>query len=291
MLGLWAGDEPGYLDAGPWKQDIIVERWRRGARKNPRTGGGGARSGGGGDAPGSRGVPPPSPPSHEHYLICPQCRTKRKKLFMVLAFEQEIADAELAEGWLKLIDAHPLWRRRRLTDPDLIARCAALPARYGVLFRDRRLLCADCLGGDGGIRWGEVRKERRPVPHRSAMADNTTRSVELPPPLPSEPVAHRSAMADTTRSVEPPISVPHRSVPHRSAMANTTRSVVVPPPMPFAPETLEDLAEIRRLIPQIRQGAKMIPALGPYANHLTALLELLMQAPTGEEKGRGGKDV
>ena len=144
MLGLWTGDEPGYINAGPWKQTIAVERWRRTSRaaQPRRRAGSHQRS---------------HIPAHEHFLICPQCKTKRKKLFMILAHEQEVIDAEMAEGWINLIDAHPNWHRVCTADEALSAKRARLISRYGLLFRDRRLLCAACLG----LRWGEVRKSRR----------------------------------------------------------------------------------------------------------------------------------
>jgi hypothetical protein len=45
------------------------------------------------------------PPAHQHFLICPRCEKKFSKLFMVLCTHQEVADAELAEGWIARCDA------------------------------------------------------------------------------------------------------------------------------------------------------------------------------------------
>ena len=106
MLGLW----------GDWSQTIRVERRRLHERLA------------------------------QHFLICPNsrsgskgksggegsqhCLSKVMKLFMPLCTPQEAADADLAEGWINLLDA----RRKAIRiplPPSLMAQRALLINRYG----------------------------------------------------------------------------------------------------------------------------------------------------------------
>jgi len=81
----------------------------------------------------------------------------------VLCYEREAADADIAEGWARLLDAHPRRERLFAAQPELRARYTAIVARYGPLFKGRRLACRGCLG----VRYGEVKKNRRrPSPAR-----------------------------------------------------------------------------------------------------------------------------
>jgi hypothetical protein len=144
-LGLWGAGSIGFPD-DEWSQVVRVERWDRKAR----------------GIKGSRDQGASIPPSHQHFLICPACNRKMVKLMMVLCSEQEIDDAEIAEGWVRMIDAHPVYRRLRMNNSELGTRYSELVSRYGLLFRGRRLVCRNCLG----VRYGEVRRERRPQPEQ-----------------------------------------------------------------------------------------------------------------------------
>jgi hypothetical protein len=99
-LGLWTD----------WSQTTRVERWRL----HPRLA--------------------------QHFLICSGCGQKFGKLFMPLCSIAEGHDADLAEGWVRMID--------RIHDetclpipPPFIAHRSKLIDRYGALFQGRRLLC------------------------------------------------------------------------------------------------------------------------------------------------------
>ncbi|MCZ6851480.1 MAG: hypothetical protein O7F17_07560 [Planctomycetota bacterium] len=129
MLGLWAD----------WSQTVRVERWRLHERLA------------------------------QHFLICPcslsiskgegggegsqHCLGKVMKLFMPLCSAQEAADADLAEGWINLLDGRDRAARIPLS-PSLMAQRALLITRYGLLFTDgRRLLCRNCLHMRYGSCW------------------------------------------------------------------------------------------------------------------------------------------
>lgn len=167
-LALWDTDQIPYHTTGPWKQEVRIEKWIRGKKsivQMPKS-----------KAPSvasslSRSVA--SPPNHWHYLICPSCERKVFKLFMVLALPQEVEDAEIAEGWVKMIDARSNTRGNGGTgvsavqsNPDLLKTRAALIERYGLLFRARRMTCKKCLG----IRYGEVRGKSKMVDPQKAAA-------------------------------------------------------------------------------------------------------------------------
>lgn len=164
-LGLWGAGQLGFPDHD-WEQTVRIERWERRLRRTRSEGMRRDRS----DT--THGViadashpftPSPAhpvnlspPPSHQHFLICPSCRKKMLKLMMVLATEQEIDDAEFAEGWVDMLDARQMASRIPLT-PELIAQRSQLISRYGLLFRGRQLVCRNCLG----VRYGEVKPKRR----------------------------------------------------------------------------------------------------------------------------------
>ncbi len=129
MLGLWAD----------WSQTIRVERWRLHERLA------------------------------QHFLICPNslsrsngegggegpqhCLGKVMKLFMPLCTVQEAADADLAEGWINLLDGRDRAAGIPLS-PSLMAQRALLITRYGLLFTDgRRLRCRNCLRMRYGSCW------------------------------------------------------------------------------------------------------------------------------------------
>ncbi|MCH8342944.1 MAG: hypothetical protein IH983_03050 [Planctomycetes bacterium] len=143
MLGLWAD----------WSQTIRVERWRLHERlaqhflicPNSLS-----LSKGEGGGEGSL----PSPPGRgvggegsQH------CLGKVMKLFMPLCTLQEAADADLAEGWINLLDGRSRAAGIPLS-PSLMAQRALLIIRYGLLFTDgRRLLCRNCLRMRYGSCW------------------------------------------------------------------------------------------------------------------------------------------
>ncbi len=115
MLGLWEG----------WSQTIRIERWRLHDRLA------------------------------QHFLICPACDQKFRKLFLPMCTKDEARDADLAESWIDQLEARCRFTRTPLP-PSLMAQRASLFDRYGLLFRDeRQLLCRNCLG----LRYGEVRKK------------------------------------------------------------------------------------------------------------------------------------
>ncbi len=113
MLGLWEG----------WSQPIRIERWRLHDR------------------------------FAQHFLICPSCEQKFRKLFMPMCTKEEARDADLAEAWINQLDARYRLTRAPLP-PSLMAQRASLFDRYGLLFTTgRRLVCRNCLG----LRYGQVR--------------------------------------------------------------------------------------------------------------------------------------
>ena len=108
MLGLWEG----------WSQHIRIERWRLHDRLA------------------------------QHFLMCPSCKQKFRKLFMPMCTIEEARDADLAELWINQLDAH------HCVKPSLMALRASLVNRYGLLFRaERRLVCRKCLG----LKYGQLR--------------------------------------------------------------------------------------------------------------------------------------
>ena len=112
------------------------------------------------------------------------------KLFMPLCSAQEAADADLAEGWINLLDAR--YRAARIPlSPSLMAQRALLITRYGLLFTDgRRLLCRNCLrmcyGSCWALRTGP-NKRRRASQSRKRGGDAAARGfarTTRPPPRP-----------------------------------------------------------------------------------------------------------
>lgn len=99
----------------------------------------------------------PDPPKdstypRESYKAPPGCCGKSVKLFMPLATEQEVLDADAARRWLAQTDT--LILTRGLTVPLRLRHMRqALIARYEPLF-DRRFVCRKCLG----LRYGEVKR-------------------------------------------------------------------------------------------------------------------------------------
>ena len=113
MLGLWED----------WSQPIRIERWRLHDRLA------------------------------QHFLICPGCDQKFRKLFMPMCTKEEARDADLAEAWINQLDARYRITRAPLP-PSLMAQRASLLDRYSLLFTTgRRLVCLNCLG----LRYGQVR--------------------------------------------------------------------------------------------------------------------------------------
>ena len=113
FLGLWEH----------WSQTIRIERWRLHDRLA------------------------------QHFLMCPGCDQKFRKLFMPLCTNDEARDADLAEAWINQLDAHQRIGRAPLP-PSLMAHRSSLLDRYRLLFTTgRRLVCRKCLG----LRYGEVR--------------------------------------------------------------------------------------------------------------------------------------
>lgn len=128
-LGLWAPGNTSDLPEG-WTQTIRIERWKL----------------------------------HEHltthFLICPECDGRKKKLFMILCRRDEMRDAEFAEGWIKMLDARYGAARVPLPAP-LLAHRAALMDRYGLLFRGRRLTCGQCLALRYGSKYPRQKRTHR----------------------------------------------------------------------------------------------------------------------------------
>jgi hypothetical protein len=157
-LGLWAAGEIGFPDQG-WTQTLRVERWARGNSKLAKSDKGTKRQREktAEDHPVPLSLCPSVTPSNQHFLICPQCHNKFVKLFLPLTTQAEENDAELAEGWIRLIQAHPRFRLQLDRNQALRTRFDRITARYGLLFRSRRMLCRKCLG----LRYGEVKRSRR----------------------------------------------------------------------------------------------------------------------------------
>ncbi|MCH7849135.1 MAG: hypothetical protein IIB53_12315 [Planctomycetes bacterium] len=110
FLGLWEH----------WSQTIRIERWRLHDRLA------------------------------QHFLMCPSCNQKFRKLFMPMCTREETRDADLAQAWINQLDAH------QRVKPSLTAHRATLLDRYGLLFTTgRRLVCRKCLG----LRYGQVRNK------------------------------------------------------------------------------------------------------------------------------------
>jgi hypothetical protein len=143
-LGLWGAGEIGFPAAG-WSQELRVERWLRFPLSSLQS------------FCATVSVRASAPPRNQHFLICPGCETKVVKLFLPLTTQAEEDDAELAEGWVRLIEAHPKFRLQRTRDPVVRDLCDRIVNRYGLLFRGRKLLCRGCLG----LKYGEIRRTRR----------------------------------------------------------------------------------------------------------------------------------
>ena len=113
FLGLWEH----------WSQTIRIERWRLHDRLA------------------------------QHFLICPGCNQKFRKLFMPMCTNVEARDADLAEEWINQLDARCRITRAPLP-ASLMAQRASILDRYSLLFTTgRQLVCRKCLG----LRYGEVR--------------------------------------------------------------------------------------------------------------------------------------
>ena len=136
MLGLWGQST---LDALPdaWSQRLDVERWRL----NPKLA--------------------------VHYLICPACKKKKRKLFLPQCRRDELDTAEMAEAWVKMLDARSSGGRgSQILSPELMKMRARVIDRFGQLFRGRQLLCNKCLGMRYGAKFRgrgtrEYEKRRR----------------------------------------------------------------------------------------------------------------------------------
>ncbi len=83
------------------------------------------------------------------------CCVKALKLFTPVCSIQESNDSDLAEGWIKLVDARYA-ALARPQPPVVIELRHRLLQRYGLLFRGRRLVCRGCLG----VRYGEVKGKK-----------------------------------------------------------------------------------------------------------------------------------
>jgi hypothetical protein len=93
----------------------------------------------------------PVPAANNHFLLCPACDAKVRKLFLPLCTDAEFDDAMLAQSWLRMYD-HMI--RRHMT--EVYALRTKIIARYGLLFAPRTLACRMCLG----IRYGESKASR-----------------------------------------------------------------------------------------------------------------------------------
>ena len=98
----------------------------------------------------------------QHYFQCAGCQDRAKKLFMILATQAEWRDAELARLWLRSQEARRAVRVMGVRSADELR----VIERYGALWDRRVLRCAKCLG----LRWGEVRKNKR---DRSALSQTS----------------------------------------------------------------------------------------------------------------------
>jgi hypothetical protein len=144
VLGLTNDDSP-FDDVHDWVQVIRMERWRY-------------------------PLPPPTReqvnllsfradvrarlPRAQHFVICPLCGGKFRKLFTILATPPELRDARLAESWIAMSDARRQ-ASRLPSDPGAMALRARLIDRYAPLMNGRRLVCRGCLG----MRYGEVKPQ------------------------------------------------------------------------------------------------------------------------------------
>ncbi|MGI9014765.1 MAG: hypothetical protein ACR2GY_11035 [Phycisphaerales bacterium] len=87
-----------------------------------------------------------------HYLICPTCGLKKRKLFLPRCTTREHELSELAEGWVKMLDARSHRGPGSLT-PELIDLRARIINHFGILFRSRQFQCGKCLGLRYGSRY------------------------------------------------------------------------------------------------------------------------------------------
>ncbi len=111
-----------------WSQEITIERWRLHKKLA------------------------------QHFLICPRCKKKFLKLFLVLATPDELRDAPTAHHWL---NAHAPYTRHpshRTPPPQSPTRQTALNLlnRYAPLFPPRQLQCRHCLN----LRYGEAKRKK-----------------------------------------------------------------------------------------------------------------------------------
>lgn len=123
----------------------------------------------------------------QHFLLCPRCNRKVLLLYLPLCTQQESDEADLAQGWITLLDSHftpsvsgattattvnPTSPKRERGNPDVgVLACrrfgvlskplppsilslrARIIDRYGILFLPRQLLCRSCLQ----LRYGEIK--------------------------------------------------------------------------------------------------------------------------------------
>jgi hypothetical protein len=189
-LGLYAaGDNAGLAEE--WRQTIRIERWRLherlayhyltcpfGSNLPSRAG---RRAGREGSSTSSslRDSVSPSLPSSTSSLrlsisssLRPPCLRRVTKLFLPLCTEAELLDAELAEGWIKLLDATAAASRIPLPR-ELLAHRAKLIDRYGLLFggSTRPLRCRNCLK----LRYGACWRMRKGPNKRSKKTNKTKR--------------------------------------------------------------------------------------------------------------------
>ena len=85
---------------------------------------------------------------------------KQLTLFMPLATIEEVDDAQLAFGWIKMLDERHQAARQSMSRETAQMR-AKIIDRYGLLFPavgggGRELVCRKCLG----VRYGEVKWDR-----------------------------------------------------------------------------------------------------------------------------------
>lgn len=99
----------------------------------------------------------------QHFLICPNCKKKCLKLFLVLATPDELHNAITAHYWLNTHAPYTLHPSRRTPPPQSPARQTAqsLINRYAPLFPPRQLRCRHCLA----LRYGEA-KRKKPKPQK-----------------------------------------------------------------------------------------------------------------------------
>jgi hypothetical protein len=179
-LGLWSGREPFYsispTTRDGWAQMVRIERWRLHEKLA------------------------------QHFLICPRCKRKYLKLFLVLVREEEMRDAHLAEGWINMFDAlrdAPGSPGSLRTDRRLLEFRAKLINRYGLLFRDRGLLCKKCLN----IRYGEVNWQRQAASDARRSARHQQQRAAHDAQVAALREAQRARELETIRQAMPPAAL------------------------------------------------------------------------------------